>query len=82
MELIETMAQVMSGLAPMAPSNRHDVISVLLNDYGSSFRDDGNISPYEYPNQGMEPIKELPLPLKNEKPLPPELTMRFQLRGE
>jgi hypothetical protein len=82
LELIETMAQVVSGLAPMAPSNRHDVISVLLNDYGSSFRDDGNISPYEYPNQGMEPIKELPLPLKNEKPLPPVLTMRFQLRGE
>lgn len=76
------MAQVMSGLAPMAPSNRHDVISALLNDYGSSFRDDGNTFPYEYPNQETELIKQLPLPLKNEKPLPPVLTMRFQLRGE
>jgi hypothetical protein len=77
------MAQVMPRLAPTAPSNRHDVISALLNDYGSSFRDDGNTSPYvESPIQKMEPIKELPLPLKNEKPLPPVLTMRFQLRGE
>lgn len=76
------MAQVMPGLAPTAPSNRHDVISALLNDYGSSFRDGGNTSPYvESPIQKMEPIKELPLPpLKNEKPLPPVLTMRFQLR--
>jgi len=84
LELIKTMAQVMLGLAPTAPSNRHDVISTLLNDYGSSFRDDGNTSPYvESPIQKMEPIKELPLPpLKNEKPLPPVLTMQFQLRGE
>ena len=78
------MAQVMPRLTPTAPSNRHDVISALLNDYGSSFRDDGSTSPYvESPIQKMEPIKELPLPpLKNEKPLPPVLTMRFQLRGE
>ena len=66
----------------LAPSSRQDVLSALLDDYGS-FGDD-NGSPYNV--SPVPALKELPPPpsQSNEKPLPPggQMGMRFQLRGE
>ncbi|KAF2021868.1 hypothetical protein BU24DRAFT_31113 [Aaosphaeria arxii CBS 175.79] len=65
------------GVGLSAPSSRQDVISALLNDYGTSFgREDA--SSFDYP---LSPeYKELPPPpTSDEKPLPP-IMMKFQLR--
>jgi hypothetical protein len=73
----------MGGLE-VAPASRHDVISTLLNDYGTSWGNDSS-SPY-----AVSPVRDLP-PLPAVKALPPPppkddetlpYFMRFQLRGE
>ncbi|OCK76895.1 hypothetical protein K432DRAFT_385101 [Lepidopterella palustris CBS 459.81] len=86
------MAQVMGGLTLTAPSSRHDIVSQLLDGYGSSFQDAGNISPFAVSptvspirEKQKSTIKELPPPPpKNDKPLPASsisaMFMQFQLR--
>lgn len=84
--MTDVMAQPGYGLS--VPSSRQDVISELLNDYGSSFgRGDGPsvLSP-------VPADKELPPPPPSDslksKPLPAvqraehRMSMKFQLRGE
>jgi hypothetical protein len=83
--MTEVMAQRSLGLA--APSSRQDIVSALLNDYGSSFgRGDGSPSAYS----PVPALKELPLPplprgdsIRN-KPLPAvqRMSMKFPLRGK
>lgn len=85
--MTEVMAQQSLDLPP---SSRQDVVSALLNDYGSSFGR-GNTSPYSY--SPVPAMKELPPPPPekernyiNDKPLPSaghmSMSMRFQLRGK
>ncbi|KAF2816336.1 uncharacterized protein BDZ99DRAFT_514930 [Mytilinidion resinicola] len=76
------MTAVMTMGGGLAPASRHDIISTLLNDYGSSWENGGS-SPYAVsPVRDLPPlpsIKDLPPPPpKDDKPLP--YFMRFQLR--
>jgi hypothetical protein len=84
--MTDVMAQQGYGLS--VPNSRQDVVSALLNEYGTSFgRGDGP--------SALSPVpadKELPLPPRSDslrnKPLPAiqraeqRMSMKFQLRGK
>ncbi|KAF2275896.1 uncharacterized protein EI97DRAFT_60161 [Westerdykella ornata] len=72
-----TEVMIPSNFGLSVPSSRQDVISALLNEYGTSF---GQTEP---PSWSPVPApKELPPPPQgsHEKPLPSAMSMRFQLR--
>lgn len=83
------MTSVMSqpGFGLTAPSSRQDIVSALLNDYGTSFGDDEEL-PFSHSPTSI--TKKLPPPppprgdsLRN-KPLPAvqRMSMKFPLRGK
>ncbi|KAF2751692.1 hypothetical protein M011DRAFT_454623 [Sporormia fimetaria CBS 119925] len=73
------MTQVMTqpGLSLSVPTSRQDIISALLNDYGTSFGEADGYGLSPQPN-----IKELPPPppIEQEKSRITAMNMRFQLR--
>lgn len=77
------MAQVLTpALSLNIPtSSRQDVVSALLNDYGTSF---GQNDPISHDFSPAPALKELPPPppSNSERPLPPTLLTRFPLREE
>ena len=84
------MTDYMAQLVPGPPTSRQDIVSALLNDYGSSF-EDGHSSPYKL--SPAPSFKQLPPPPPesarernsgndNSSPAVQKMNTPFRLRGK